>query len=242
MLTERLDALLTDYFRPRPAHGPADLARRVVRQARGRRDDIERLLSRLAIAATGSGITRIHRGTLRLPARGAARRHIEQARQELAEFFGGRRVYFEVPIDPGPLPRFQTRVLRETARIPFGGARSYSWLARRIGHPGAARAVGTALGRNPVPFIVPCHRVLRDDGTLGGYGLGLPLKKRLLLLERTTPVLEGCTSTRFVCRVGCAALRRTRPDRRVVFASVADAASVGYRPCRLCRPEAGAGC
>ena len=73
MLTERLEALLTDYFRPRPAHGPAGLARRVVRQARGRRDDIERLLSRLAIAATGSGITRIHRGTLRLPARGAAR-------------------------------------------------------------------------------------------------------------------------------------------------------------------------
>jgi O-6-methylguanine DNA methyltransferase len=109
-------------------------------------------------------------------------------------------------------------------------------VARRIGHPGAVRAVGTALGKNPVPLIVPCHRVLKSDGGVGGYIFGTRLKARLLEIERTTPVLEGCTSTRIVCRVGCAHLRRARPDKRVVFASVEDARSVGYRPCRVCRP------
>jgi O-6-methylguanine DNA methyltransferase len=118
-----------------------------------------------------------------------------------------------------------------------GEARSYTWIARRIGRPRAMRAVGSALARNPVPFIVPCHRVLRTDGGLGGYALGLPLKRRLLEFERGTPVLEGCATTGIVCRVGCAALRRARPDTRVVFATLADARSVGYRSCEACRPR-----
>jgi len=80
--------------------------------------------------------------------------------------------------------------------------------------------------------------VLRGDRTLGGYAFGLPMKTDLLALEQSTPILEGCTSTRILCRVGCAALARSRPDRRVVFASIEDAGSVGYRPCRLCRPDA----
>jgi hypothetical protein len=100
------------------------------------------------------------------------------------------------------------------------------------------RAVGTALGRNPVPLIVPCHRVWRSDGGLGGYIFGAAVKDGLVALERTTPVLEGCTSTRIVCRVGCIHGRHMRPDNRVVFASVDDARSVGYRPCKRCRPAA----
>jgi len=83
---------------------------------------------------------------------------------------------------------------------------------------------------------VPCHRVLKSDGGVGGYIFGTRLKGRLLEIERTTPVLEGCTSTRIVCRVGCAHLRRAKPEHRVVFASVEDARSVGYRACRVCRP------
>jgi hypothetical protein len=78
--------------------------------------------------------------------------------------------------------------------------------------------------------------VLKSDGGVGGYIFGTRLKGRLLEIERTTPVLEGCTSTRVLCRVGCSQLRRTRPENRVVFASVDDARSVGYRPCRVCRP------
>jgi hypothetical protein len=100
------------------------------------------------------------------------------------------------------------------------------------------RAVGTALGENPVPLIVPCHRVGRSDGSLGGYIFGLPVKSGLWSLERRTPVLEGCTSTRIVCRVGCAHGRHMRADRRVVFASVDDACAVGYRPCKVCKPAA----
>jgi O-6-methylguanine DNA methyltransferase len=114
---------------------------------------------------------------------------------------------------------------------------SYAALARRIGHPRAARAVGNALGANPVPVLVPCHRVIRGDGTWGHYAFGAALKTRLLALERATPLLVGSTSTRIVCRRGCRNEQRIGENRRVVFASVADAAGVGYRPCQDCRPR-----
>jgi len=230
-----LDALLTDYFRPLP--GGAGLNRRLAAGARRDARDLERLARSLSIDATPRGVARIRPGHHRAGGPPAVRRMVEQAHAELLEFFAGQRAFFTVPVDLGGLPSFQGKVLRATARIPFGESRSYGWLANRIGHPRAARAVGTALGRNPVPFIVPCHRVVRDDGSPGGYGLGLPMKRSLLILERSTPLYVGCSSTRIVCRVGCAALRRARDDRRVVFASVADADSVGYRPCARCAPE-----
>jgi len=109
-----------------------------------------------------------------------------------------------------------------------------------VGHPRAARAVGNALGANPVPVIVPCHRIVRGDGTWGHYAFGGAMKTQLLRLERTTPALIGCTSTRIVCRRGCAHEQRVQEANRIVFASVSDAASVGYRPCRVCRPPAAA--
>lgn len=235
MMNEPLDALLTDYFRPRPES--AAVSRRLASGARRAARNLERLVHSLSIDATPRGVARIRPGRPRADGPAAARRMAEQAQTELQEFFAGRRAFFTVPVDLAGLPSFQGKVLRATAGIPFGESRSYGWLAERIGHPRAVRAVGTALGRNPVPFIVPCHRIVRADGSLGGYGLGLPMKRSLLLLERTTPLYEGCSSTRIVCRVGCAALRRTRDDRRVVFASVADARSVGYRPCARCAPE-----
>src|SRR5947208_127626 len=107
-------------------------------------------------------------------------------------------------------------------------------------HGATARAVGNALGANPVPVIVPCHRIVRGDGTWGHYAFGGAMKTQLLRLERTTPSLIGCTSTRIICRRGCAHEQRVGEANRVVFASVADAASVGYRPCRVCRPAAAA--
>ena len=234
-MTDRLDLLLTEYHQPEPA--PAAVCRRISTGASSAARDLDRFIEEIAIEATDRGITGVRPGRLRLPPRAGQRRLVERAREQLAEFFHGRRAFFSVPVDLRSIPRFQLKVLRETSRIPFGEARSYSWLARRIGHPRAARAVGTALGRNPVPFIVPCHRILREDGSLGGYGLGIAMKRRLLALERITPVLEGCTSTGVLCRVGCCGTRRTRPDRIVVFASVADARSVGYRPCRTCIPR-----
>ena len=107
-----------------------------------------------------------------------------------------------------------------------------------VGTPKGSRAVGLANGSNPIPIIVPCHRVWRSDGGLGGYLFGTDVKSRLLSLERTTPVYEGCTSTHIVCRVGCIHGRHMRADNRVVFASVEDARSIGYRPCKVCKPQA----
>ena len=145
--------------------------------------------------------------------------------------------FFTVPVDLGGIGEFQERVLGEAKRIPFGQVTSYSDLARRIGHPRAARAVGNALGANPVPVIVPCHRVIRGDGSWGHYAFGGALKTRLLALERATPLLIGCASTRIVCRRGCAHEQRIGENGRVVFASVSDAGGVGYRPCKVCKPR-----
>ena len=233
---DRLDAILTGYFEPEAV--PGEFARRVVARAVAAGGARERLLDRLAVQATAHGVSLIRPGRQMVAEGAAARRWVERARLELSEYLDGKRSFFSVPVDLSEAPEFQRKVLRATAAIPFGEARPYAWVARRIGHPRAVRAVGTALGRNPVPLIVPCHRVLRSDGSAGGYIFGVGVKADLLGLERVTPVLEGCTSTRIVCRVGCVHGRRMRPDNRVVFASVEDARSVGYRPCRVCKPAA----
>ncbi|HUM14721.1 MAG TPA: methylated-DNA--[protein]-cysteine S-methyltransferase [Candidatus Nitrosotalea sp.] len=233
---DRLDMLLADYFRPEAA--PAGLARRIAAGARESTSTLERLEQRLGIEASARGISLVRTGRAGKPATAAARRLTEQAREEIHEYLRGQRAFFQVPVDLSAVPDFQRRVLEAARRIPFGEARPYAWIAARIGHPRAVRAVGTALGRNPVPLILPCHRVWRSDGGLGGYIFGVGVKDRLAALERTTPVLEGCTTTRIVCRVGCVHGRHMRPDSRVVFASVEDARSVGYRPCKLCHPAA----
>ncbi len=233
---DRLDQLLTDYFRPETV--PADLGRRLVvaaGQSVGRLAELER---RLGIQATTRGVCLIRPGRVEKPASAAARRLAARAREELHEYLRGRRAFFSVPVDLSGTPEFQRRVLEAARRIPFGEARPYAWIAEQVGHPRAVRAVGTALGRNPVPLVVPCHRVWRSDGGLGGYIFGMDVKSRLLALERTTPVLEGCTTTRIICRVGCIHGRHMRPENRVIFASVEDARSVGYRPCKVCRPAA----
>ncbi len=101
---------------------------------------------------------------------------------QLAEYFAGRRRDFALALDPPGTP-FQRQVWEELARIPFGATISYGELARRVGRPAAARAVGAANGANPIPIVLPCHRVIGSDGSLTGYGGGLPLKKALLALE-----------------------------------------------------------
>lgn len=233
---DQLDRLLVDYFRPETV--PASLGRKIAAAARESETELTRLERRLAIEATSRGISLVRAGRAGQPATVAARRLTEQAREEIHEYLRGQRAFFRVPVDLSAVPDFQRRVLEAARLIPFGEARPYAWIAARIGHPRAVRAVGTALGRNPVPLILPCHRVWRSDGGLGGYIFGARVKDRLAALERTTPVLEGCTSTRIVCRVGCIHGRHMRPDNRVIFASVEDARSVGYRPCKACRPAA----
>ena len=230
-----LDRLLVDYFQPGPP--TAGMAQRVLKEAAMAGREAEDLVDGLAITATPRGIDLIRPGHQARVETAAGRRLVDRAREELHEYLRGQRAFFSVPLDLSSVPDFQAKVLRAAGAIPFGQARPYAWVAKRIGHPRAVRAVGTALGKNPVPLIVPCHRVLKSDGGVGGYIFGTSVKQRLLALERVTPVLEGCTSTHIVCRVGCPHLRRAKAANRVVFASVEDARSVGYRPCRACRPS-----
>lgn len=107
---------------------------------------------------------------------------LKAAVQELEEYFAGRRRAFTVPLAPMGTA-FQQRVWQELRAIPFGEVRSYGELARRLGQPTAARAVGGACGRNPIALFIPCHRVIRSDGSLGGFGCGLARKQWLLQHE-----------------------------------------------------------
>jgi methylated-DNA-[protein]-cysteine S-methyltransferase len=116
--------------------------------------------------------------------RDAAR--LAPARQQLAEYFAGTRREFDLPLCPQGTA-FQQQVWQELRRIPFGATTSYGELARRLGKPKAMRAVGAANGRNPLPVIVPCHRVIGADGSLTGYSGGLWIKRKLLALEGHTP-------------------------------------------------------
>jgi methylated-DNA-[protein]-cysteine S-methyltransferase len=120
---------------------------------------------------------RISPRVLEAPAR------LDDVRRELDEYFSGHRWAFDITIDWSLTAGFNRKILSATARIPYGEVSSYGTLAREAGSPRAARAAGNALHNNPVPIIVPCHRVLHADGGLGGYGGGLPMKEALLRLE-----------------------------------------------------------
>ena len=110
-------------------------------------------------------------------------RRLDPVRRELDRYFAGRLRDFEVPIDWSLTGNFARKVLRRTARIPYGSVASYGEDAVGVGTPRGARAVGNALGSNPIPVVVPCHRVVRTGGAIGGYGGGLPRKQWLLALE-----------------------------------------------------------
>lgn len=111
---------------------------------------------------------------------------IDAARRQLCEYFDGRRTTFHVPLAPDGTP-FQRRVWDALASIPYGQTISYAELAARVGRPGASRAVGAANGRNPLPIVLPCHRVIGANGALTGFGGGLPTKRFLLELEGAWP-------------------------------------------------------
>jgi methylated-DNA-[protein]-cysteine S-methyltransferase len=112
-----------------------------------------------------------------------APRELDEVRRELDLYFEGKLDSFDLPLDWRLSGGFRRRVLRAIDRIPYGQTRSYTEMARKAGNERAVRAAGTACGSNPIPLVVPCHRVLRTGGALGGYGGGLPMKEALLELE-----------------------------------------------------------
>ncbi|MEU1720573.1 methylated-DNA--[protein]-cysteine S-methyltransferase [Nonomuraea sp. NPDC005692] len=153
----------------------------------------------------------------------------------------------KVALDLRGVSGFQRDVLDAVRTIPRGEVRPYSWVAAQIGRPRAVRAVGTALGANPVPLLVPCHRVVRSDGVTGDYVFGPAAKERLLLAEGVdldrVRALAGervfylaSDTTGVVCFPTCHNARRITPAHRHGFRSVAQARAAGYRPCRTCRP------
>jgi methylated-DNA-[protein]-cysteine S-methyltransferase len=181
------------------------------------------------------------------------RGHNDQARDQIEAYLAGQRRAFDLQLDMRGTP-FQLAVWRAVAAIGYGRTSTYGQIARRIGQPRAVRAVGAANGDNPLPIVVPCHRIVGSAGQLTGYGGGLPLKERLLGLEGALPrsdegwlawaarqaaaqpgLLIGPRSTRVFCRPTC---RYTERLSRVpaTFRSADEAAQEGYRACRVCRP------
>lgn len=190
-----------------------------------------------------------------------------------AQFTAAFRVRFARPMRPGTRPpagllpalrtgrvsalrfdfsglgAFDQAVLAAAATIPRGEVRPYRWIAEQVGRPGAVRAVGSALGRNPVPVLIGCHRVIRSDGAVGDYVFGAETKSRLLAVEDANlgEVRElarhgvrylASDTTGVVCFPSCSHARRITAAHRQGFASVAAAQLAGYRPCRHCQPIA----
>lgn len=150
-------------------------------------------------------------------------------------------------LDLSGLSDFERAVLTATRRIPTGQTRPYSWVAQEAGHPRAIRAVGTVLARNPAPLLVPCHRVVRADGTLGEYMFGPSRKEQLLrgehvnldeaeALARAGVHYVASDTTGIVCFPTCRDARRITPAHRHGFRTLDRAVAAGFRPCRTCRP------
>ncbi|MBD0283423.1 MAG: methylated-DNA--[protein]-cysteine S-methyltransferase [Thermoleophilaceae bacterium] len=197
-----LDTVLRRAAASLPAQPPAAAARDVADRAAGEGlldvayAVVDSPLGPLAVAATPRGLVRvayleswprdevledlamrISPRVLEAPAR------LDEQRRELDQYFEGRRAGFELPIDWSVVRGFTRKVLRETARIDFGELRTYADVASGAGSPRAVRAAGNALGANPMPIVVPCHRVVRTGGALGGYTGGIERKEFLLRLE-----------------------------------------------------------
>ena len=152
--------------------------------------EIDNPVVRLAVAADEQGLRAIHflEGPGRLPPdpewrRADRDRHLRAATRELRAYFAGELRQFSLALAPAGTP-FQLDVWRALAAIPYGETTSYGELAKRIGRGKAVRAVGAANGSNPLPIVLPCHRVIGSNGSLTGYGGGLSIKRALLALER----------------------------------------------------------
>jgi len=159
-------------------------------------DIVESPIGPLLVAATDRGLLRVsfdaggdpaaaleHIARVAGPRVLRAPRAVDSARAELDQYFAGRRRAFDLPVDLRGQPGFAVAVLAELAKVPYGHTQTYGELATRAGNPKAARAVGMVMNRNPLPIVLPCHRIVGASGSLVGYGGGLERKEQLLRLE-----------------------------------------------------------
>ena len=163
--------------------------------------EIDSPVGPLLLAGSARGLRQLHfrggPGAAAVPAHWRADpQALQAAATQLREYFAGTRRVFEVPLDLRGTP-FQLAVWRALQQIPYGVTTSYGLLARELGRPQGARAVGLANGANPVPIIVPCHRVIGANGTLTGFGGGLPVKRALLQLEGAACVRDLFAAAHF---------------------------------------------
>ena len=154
-----------------------------------RYDVVDSPVGELFVAATDRGLCRIsywpdgmEESLARTFGPRVLRSPLDEVRRELDEYFEGRRQQFDLPLDLRVAP-FHADVLAELARVPYGRTETYGSLAAKVGRPKAARAVGTVMNRNPIPIVLPCHRIVGANGSLTGYAGGLDVKLRLLQLE-----------------------------------------------------------
>jgi methylated-DNA-[protein]-cysteine S-methyltransferase len=157
-------------------------------------DSFDSPVGELFVAATERGLARIsyqpdgvEESLARTFGVRVLRSSLDDVRRELDEYFEGKRRAFDLPLDLRVAP-FYADVLRELALVPYGRTDTYGSLAAKVGRPRAARAVGTVMNRNPIPIVLPCHRIVGADGSLTGYAGGLDVKRHLLQLEGATLV------------------------------------------------------
>jgi methylated-DNA-[protein]-cysteine S-methyltransferase len=198
-----LERALKDSATRLPGDVPPDAAQELVERAAGERlldvayATVDSPVGSLLAATTSRGLVRISFLGGDEPLQELADRisprlleapqRLDPVRRELDEYFEGRRRRFDLPLDWSLTRGFFRRVLRETARIGYGRVRTYTEVAASAGRPLAVRAAGNAVGSNPIPIVVPCHRVIRTGGAMGGYGGGLDRKEFLLQLEGVLP-------------------------------------------------------
>jgi O-6-methylguanine DNA methyltransferase len=252
-------ALTTDLKRLGAVKAPAGFADRVLAQV-GMADSyapFETVLGTVYVAWNRLGVSAAARsksaGDFVAWFRKDVGRHVmpAEAPAELAdkiqdELNGKHRMRFDLR----GLTPFEQSVLRKTLQIPRGEVRPYGWVAREIGRPAAVRAVGTALANNPIPYFIPCHRVVRTDGKIGNYGGGGPEAKRAILtlegvrlkkleeMARAGYRYEGVRTTKVFCYPTCHTGRHALEKNRVLLHDEAGARAAGFRPCKVCRPAA----
>jgi len=206
-------------------------------------------VSEVEVAADDAAFEAAHRARTGRPAYDAGGLPPRLASAIARRLEGDRQV--RIDLDLRGHTDFERDVWHKALEIPRGEVRPYGWIAAEIGRPRAVRAVGTALGHNPVPLIVPCHRVVRSDGSIGQYSLGGPGNKRTILRAegldpdgfeteaRAGIRYIGSDTTHVVCLPTCHHARRITAAHRVPFRSFDRASAAGYRPCRSCRPDSG---
>jgi O-6-methylguanine DNA methyltransferase len=252
-------ALTTDLKRLGAVKAPAGFADRVLAQA-GMADSyarFETVLGGVYVAWNRMGVSAAMRSATAQEFEAWFRSEVgrplmaAEAPAELAEKIhdelnGKRRMRFDLR----GLTAFEQAVLRKTREIPRGEVRPYGWVAREIGHAAAVRAVGTALANNPIPYFIPCHRVVRTDGHIGNYGGGGPEAKRAILtlegvrlkrleeLARSGFRYQGVRTTKIFCYPTCHTGRHALEKNIVWLHDEAGARAAGFRPCKVCRPAA----